>query len=825
MLVNSGKVVASIIENESQLIGGPKAEGKVGDFIIYNNKVGFVIAGVRPASGMNPLGGVIEDAGLIRNGSDGAFWWNLMGDAPLVLFKGSDPLFSGRLFAPMKATILKDGSDGEAIVRIYGRDAEFGMRQEVTGVNSSSLKAKIMFDYILKPDSNMLETKVTLVNDEAKNKSVGIGNIFIMGDGANLFLPGKGFDMDRIEGNDYSYVAADAGPGVVSYAWYTSESDIRMHAKIGKPIVSKIGYVKAEGNSEGSISIYLFVGEGNVAPLYKDILAHRGITETGVVKGKCVSAGGKPVSGGASVTILNENGEPLNRVYTAADGSYELTMKPGKYLAQAWSYERDIPQPVSVEIKNGETVEANFTMDDPAVLEYGVTDGTGAPIPATISLVRKEKPSVPDKDIRFFVEDYNGGFYKTEFTITGGGKIAARPGDYTVYVSRGLEYEYFTKEVTLKEGATESISASIAQVIDTTGFLSSDFHIHSAPSFDTQDKISEKVLGIVAAGLDIPIATDHNRRTDYGPDIMKLGLQKEVKSVVGNEITTMRLGHFNVFPVLYRPDAPNEGAVEYLGRNMPEVFKDARDDWDKRTILQLNHPRALAGGYLGFVGYTPDDGKVKDPDNFTFEFDAIEVLNGSLYDDMKDVVIDWFSFLNHGMKTAGTGNTDSHHVFSLQMGCPRNYVKSPTDIPGDMVESEFVESILGQHITVSGGPFVKTLINGKAEMGDTITDTDGSVELKVVAQAPSWIEFEKIYIYANGEEILTEETPLADAPVRYEKTFTFSPTVDTWYIVKVEGDKDMYPVYPGKRPISFTNPIYVDVDGNGKFDPLYSFEN
>jgi hypothetical protein len=41
---------------------------------------------------------------------------------------------------------------------------------------------------------------------------------------------------------------------------------------------------------------------------------------------------------------------------------------------------------------------------------------------------------------------------------------------------------------------------------------------------------------------------------------------------------------------------------------------------------------------------------------------------------------------------------------------------------------------------------------------------------------------------------------------------------DSWLVVLAEGE-GFTALYPGVRPTSFTNPIYIDVDGNG-WQPL-----
>ena len=55
--------------------------------------------------------------------------------------------------------------------------------------------------------------------------------------------------------------------------------------------------------------------------------------------------------------------------------------------------------------------------------------------------------------------------------------------------------------------------------------------------------------------------------------------------------------------------------------------------------------------------------------------------------------------------------------------------------------------------------------------------------------------------------------------------FTLRPKVDTWYVVVVRGNRSLDPVVPklGDRdvfPLAFSNPIWVDVDGDGKFTSI-----
>src|SRR4029453_6203631 len=66
------------------------------------------------------------------------------------------------------------------------------------------------------------------------------------------------------------------------------------------------------------------------------------------------------------------------------------------------------------------------------------------------------------------------------------GDVALEPGSYQVVVSRGAEYSDSRQNVTVTAGTTSTVNAQIARVTDPTGFVGSDFHVHSIESPDSQ---------------------------------------------------------------------------------------------------------------------------------------------------------------------------------------------------------------------------------------------------------------------------------------------------------------------------------------------------
>jgi hypothetical protein len=53
-----------------------------------------------------------------------------------------------------------------------------------------------------------------------------------------------------------------------------------------------------------------------------------------------------------------------------------------------------------------------------------------------------------------------------------------------VYVSRGTEFSLDSTPVTITAGATTPVTATVERVIDSSGFVAADFHVHSIDSPD-----------------------------------------------------------------------------------------------------------------------------------------------------------------------------------------------------------------------------------------------------------------------------------------------------------------------------------------------------
>lgn len=233
----------------------------------------------------------------------------------------------------------------------------------------------------------------------------------------------------------------------------------------------------------------------------------------------------------------------------------------------------------------------------------------------------------------------------------------------------------------------------------------------------------------------------------------------------------------------------------------------------------------------------------------------------------RGVVDDWFRMLNAGVKKTAVGNSDTHSLIAMESGLPRNWVRSSTDEPIAIDLGEMAESVIDHRVVTSFGPFIRMTANG-VDIGETLSRPSGPVQLRVIVESPTWFDVDRLEVYRNGELWKVVEADqtfpgcdiVAEVPnkrvINFRCTFEDEPGEDVWYVASALGlrGKDLRPVYTSVPilyleigditsrafaaleelpfdlevredprvypilPLAYTNPIWVDVDGDG-FNP------
>lgn len=460
-------------------------------------------------------------------------------------------------------------------------------------------------------------------------------------------------------------------------------------------------------------------------------------------------------------------------------------------------------------------------------LYYEVRDAaTGQPMPAKITLLGVD--GTPDPEwTRGDIGRQEGAAiaaYNKLLSASGTGAIYVAQGTYDIYISRGPEWDLFIARRVQIPATGVEVRATLRHVVDTTNWLSADFHVHSSCSTDSHVPMRDRVFEFVADGVDMIVSTDHNVVCDYAPLIGELDLGRYLMSAAGDELTTAGWGHFGIFPLPQDIMRSGHGAIHVSGRTPVEMFKEAHG-MGTDALVDVHHPRIDGEiGYFQRGEFDAQNDRAGRP-GFSYDFDAIEVLNG--YQDAErrhidQVVADWFALLDHGHIVTATGNSDTHHLNYNLGGYPRNYVRVKDDRPQVATPSEIARSVKAHHSFFTTAPFVRFHIDG-ADIGDTVRVRKGRVRAEITVEAAPWVSISTVKLYVNGQEYKGWKVLPSPSVVRFSGGTDLSITRDSYVVLRVDGDKVLAPIIGDRKrfdvhPLAITNPIFLDVDGNGRFD-------
>lgn len=456
-------------------------------------------------------------------------------------------------------------------------------------------------------------------------------------------------------------------------------------------------------------------------------------------------------------------------------------------------------------------------------VEITVTDGqTKSLLPSRITIVNKDgalQPVGADPDLGLAIRA--GCIY------TGTGKVSfgLPAGDYTIYANHGFEYSVDSARITVKAGSSLRKELVISREVPTEGWISADTHIHTNYySGDGDASLQERVLTIAGEGLELPILTDHNVKSNLDSMAKALMMRKYFTPVVGYEYTT-DLGHFNVFPVPINTPVP-----DYHINNWNEVV-DNLHRTDHPKIIILNHARDTHKDFRPFDPKFHISCAGTDLRNWKFPANAMEVINSSAsLTDYMSLYEDWFGMLNRGYLLTPVGGSDSHTVYRYLVGQGRTYIKSKAVNPGNIDINEAVENFKDGKVMVSFGLLTEMVVDSNYGPGDIVPASSGMLSVSVRVLGPGWTKADHIVLYANGKKIKEEVIPNGGKPgIKYNKTWKIPrPKQDIFLVAIAEGPGGKKPFWPVPKPYQNTSPIWtprvigstgviwIDGDGDGK---------
>jgi len=499
----------------------------------------------------------------------------------------------------------------------------------------------------------------------------------------------------------------------------------------------------------------------------------------------------------------------------------------------------DAPGRAARELETGSEAK-RVVLGDAAAIRFHVTDGEGRDLPCKVQFRGIDGTENPDLGPSIRAH----GCADQWHSETGRFEVKLPEGTYRVIVTRGPEYGHVDRRIVATPDEPVSLRAVLERRVDTTGWVSADFHNHSTPSGDNVCGIDDRVINLAAEHLEFVPTTEHNRLYDWQPHIESLGLSAHMTTVPGIELTG-RGAHINAFPLKPVPRTQDGGA--------PVCERDPRGKllhqhevggWgpDEAHWTQINHPD-LSENFIDRDRDGEADGGFFLLDQFvggveTQNYRASRILDGVPYylsgplarggrvRQVREFV--WLQLLNQGINLRAVAVADAHTVYGNGVGSWRTYLPSTTDVGGEIRLPEMLAHARAGHMILSSGPFLEVDFGPGILPGDTVTRLEGSVEASIRVQCADWYDVDRVQVLVNGRQpsglnFTRESHPhlFADGVVRFEHDVSISLPGDAHLIVVAMGENSTLAKGFGTspqssiRPCAYHNPVFVDVDGRG----------
>ncbi|MCX7972885.1 MAG: CehA/McbA family metallohydrolase [Candidatus Aminicenantes bacterium] len=513
-------------------------------------------------------------------------------------------------------------------------------------------------------------------------------------------------------------------------------------------------------------------------------------------------------------------------IYSDEATSADILLPEGFYRVRGHFFPAVVETFLAVE--KGKENRARLRLPLFGKISLRVQDSQGNYVPGKVSFIGLQptrtpyfRPENPVETGRSFESFKNSCFPPAE-----GLDLTLPVGTYLITASRGPEYSIDQKVIEVIADAPLNLTFCLNRVVDKPGLISLDPHIHTIHS-DGTVSISNRLISLIAEGVETAIATDHNIVTDYFQDLKRLGLEKEISILLGTEVTVQDMVHFNLYPLNYIEKDERKGAIEPTAEKVSELLAAARAK-NPSALIQINHPRAGTLGY--FNNYQLDlVSAAYVRETFDLGFDLIEVLNGALPLSSNSIALkDWLHLINRGYYYPLIGSSDSHTIDGGEPGYARTYVfyDKPKTEPIDF--KAILSALKAGRAFTSTGPLIDFRIN-EATLGETLSIKPGPVNFKIKVWGAPWIEIDEVRLFFNGStRLILPVKEKTKELIKIEENIVLEIKEDTAVVAEVIGKKSLFPILQqpsdsgelkdAALPYAITNPIFIDTNGNNHYD-------
>jgi len=506
--------------------------------------------------------------------------------------------------------------------------------------------------------------------------------------------------------------------------------------------------------------------------------------------------------------------------------------------------------PTTLEVKSGKTTRIELDFGGLDTVKVSVRDARSKKsMPATLVVT-----TLDDKPVMLGRGDegLNGGPYL--HLPTGSGELRLPAGKYKVIATRGPEYTIDVQELRVQAGRDDNaLTATLDRRLNTDGLLRADLRVYSQLDSVGYATLPDMAEAMVASGVELAAVTNRRAPIWLEDAATPLGLNLAVRSLPGQEgaPTWPDYGTFTLLPA-GNPGAGRAGVP--LANTQPEpFFEELRKLGSGKPFVTVTWPRNPSkSGYFDIYSLDRDTGLFTKTGG-SYNFDGIEVLSGGalatdcmmtdpkectgdgarIAEALDDASRDWAALVTQGYKFTATASSGASRPGLEPVGMPFTWIDvgRKNDDTTRLDPRKAVEALRDNQAVVSTGPVVRFTIEGRnmgqlapglkrIQKGDKLIVVRGArVDIEVTAM--DWVGFTEVVLYEDG--VAKESWEVAPVPkddvVSFKTSVTVAPTQDSWYHVRVYGRRQLVTVpHLPVRSFALTNPIWVDGDGDGKWE-------
>ncbi len=843
-----GQLELRVLAEGDELPAGIDALAATGDVLLGNDEIVAVIDALDHPGYLSPTGGAVLDL-VTRGGAR---------DSLNHLFQGTG-LLPGD--APFYTELeLLHGDNFKAVI--------------VRGALAGHPKQKIVTRYEVRPCERGLRIRTEVTNGEADAAIWTITDAWYWGGRSALPFtpyPNAGFRHPDFELTDIGKVYRDvpfmaasghSAPGTnVSYAQVACS--IEALSGFHATTISAMGTPRKIVEPRDSLSFdrFIAVADGDsveqaialAAEVRNKLWGERFVK----VSGRVVRSGSFHNENEAQVILVDSTAVPWTQTTVSTDGTFIATVPANKkYRLEVRAFGREVASR-ELEVAEAEVLLGEIPIPEEAKIELEVlVDGTGNEALVFFHPADEETAASAagtlldnfDACTPMLGPPHGGSPACNRVLVNGKTIISAPPGRYEIYASGGVFRTLARAEVTLEAARTASLTLSIESLELAPNAVSADFHVHGGASFDSSIPDHDRVRAFLASGVEVIAATDHDVVGDYTEALADLNAREKIVVMNGLETTGHVLfnlveddyiprviGHFNFWPLPYRPTGFRNGAPFDELIEPAQLYADVRAHGLLASgVIQLNHPvtDAELGRDLGFV--TSIEQKLSEPPipllTRNLGYDTQEVMNGTDNSYFLTYRRFWHYLLDHGIVRAGTANSDSHGLTDNVLGTPRNLVY--TSVRRERFDAaRFNADVKAGRIIGTNGPVIEIYTSAtdgstRAPSIESFLPAEGAaLHLRVFA-AP-WVPVQEIRILIDSQVVRTiDALPIPadsfgrEGLLRFEAEIPLAKllsegTGDVWLIVEAGA-----PLLPAADLDCDGSPDTGDNNGDGHIDWL-----